>query len=293
MLKKQRDFLRIRHAKEYLNGVRKNPFFFRAAPKRWLMVGGILLAAFLVAFGVIELTYLPTFQLSSISVNGTTVIHPEDIQKNVEGTLATHGYPLIAKRNAYLLSTRALADRLQNSFALENVTIVRSGTALTITVQEKVMTVALRTKEKTLFLGLDGAYVRDATTEESHAIDVRIGTAQATEGEVLVPLQSGMPIILDTQNDPAMSLPIESVNHILDISSQLSSRGTIVKTYSFDGATALFARVDTNESYDLFFDLNHPVADQMNALVAIITKPGFTIPTEYIDLRFGAYVYVK
>lgn len=293
MLKKQRDFLRIRHAKEHLDGVRKNPFVFRSPPKRWLIIGGIALGFALVVSGIIALTYIPAFRLSGITVSGTTVISPADIQRNIEETITSHGYPLIAKNNTYLINTHTLAQRIRDTFALDTVTIVRNGTTFAVTVKEKVMTVALRTKEKTLFLGLDGAYVRDATAEESRAIDVRIGTAQQSEGEVLVPLQSEMPIILDTQNDPATSLPVESVQHILDISSQLSSRGTIVKTYSFDGATALFTRVDTNESYDLYFDLNNPVADQINALAAIITKPGFTTPAEYIDLRFGAYVYMK
>ncbi len=293
MLKKQRDFLRIRHAKEYLDGVRRNPFFFRAPPKRWLMVGGIMLGIALFTFGAIKLTYLPAFRLNTIAVSGTIVILPEDIQNSIRETIFSHGYPLVAKDNVYLINRHAITEQLQSSFALSNVNIVKNGTSLEIHVEERVMTVTLRTKEKTLFLGLDGAYVRDATAEESRAIDIRIGTAVATEGEVIIPLQKAMPIILDTENDPATSLPIESIQHILDISSQLSSRGTIVKTYSFDGATALFTRVDTNESYDLYFDLNNPVSDQMSALAAIMIKPDFVAPAEYIDLRFGAYVYMK
>lgn len=293
MLKKQRDFLRIRHAKEYIDGTRKNPFFFRTPPKRWLMIGaGALMMAGIIA-GVVGLTYIPMFRLSGIAVTGTTILNPDDIKNTIQDIVLNHGYPLIDRRNVYLMSTSAIEARLMQTFPLESVSIVRSGTTLEATVKEKITTVVLRTKEKTIFLGLDGAYVRDATAEESHAIDVRIGTASATEGETLAPLQADMPIILDTQNDPATSLAPESIAHVLDIVTSLKQRGTSVISLSFDGATALFTRVNTDQSYDLFFDLNHPISTQITTLSAIVGTPEFSAPSEYIDLRFGAYVYLK
>ena len=293
MLKKQRDFLRIRHAKEYIDGVRKNPFFFRAPPKRWIMIGlGALIMAGIIA-GTVGITYLPIFRLTSISVSGTTVINPEEIQKNIEDTIANHGYPLIARDNVYLIKTSNIEVRLMQSFALESAVAQRNGTTLEVSVKEKIMTVVLRTKEKTIFLGLDGAYVRDATAEESRAIDIRIGTAISTEGETFVPLQADVPIILDTQNDPATSLSVESVTHVLDIVTLLKHRGVSVKTFTFDGATALFTRADTDQPYDLYFDLNRPVVEQITALAATLGKQGLAQPSEYIDLRFGAYVYMK
>ncbi len=293
MLKKQRDFLRIRHAKEYIDGVRKNPFFFKAPPKQWIMIGaGALMMSAAIA-GAVGLTYLPMFRLTSITVSGTTIVNPDDIQKNVKDTLANYGYPLIARDNVYLIRTSAIEARLKQGFALETAVVQRNGTALDVSVKEKIMTVVLRTKEKTIFLGLDGAYVRDATAEESRAIDVRIGTAIPTEGEALVPLQEDLPIILDTQNDPATSLSVESASHALDIVTLLKQRAIRVETLAFDGATALFTRVTTDQAYDLYFDLNRPVIEQISALAAIINKPSFSEPSEYIDLRFGAYVYVK
>lgn len=293
MLKKQRDFLRIRHAREYIDGVRKNPFFFRAPPKRWIVLGSSALAFLCIIAGIVGITYLPAFRLSGITVSGTTVLDSDALRASIEESIANHGYPLVAKQNVYLIKTSAIQERLMQNFALDDASVKRDGTTLAVTVKEKIMTIAFRTKEKTMFLDVNGAYVRDATAEESHAIDVRIGTAALTEGETLVPLQSDMPIILDTQNDPATSLTPSRVEHVLDIVTSLKQRGILVKTFTFDGATALFTRVDTNEAYDVYFDLNTDIAAQMSVLAAILTKPGFTTPSEYIDLRFGAYVYVK
>lgn len=293
MLKKQRDFLRIRHAKEHIDGVRKNPFFFRTPPKRWIMIGAGALIMTAVIAAAVGITYLPPFRLTSVSISGTTVLNPEEIRKNIDDSIANYGYPLIAKNNAYLIRTSIIEQRLMQSFALESVNIQRNGTTLEASVKEKIMTIVLRTKEKTIFLGLDGVYVRDATAEESRAIDVRIGTASATEGEVFVPLQSDMPIILNTKNDPATSLSVESVRTVLDIASLLKSRGVTVQTFTFDGATTPFTRVDTDQSYDLFFDLHRSPTDQIAALAAILDRQEFSVPSEYIDLRFGAYVYMK
>lgn len=293
MLKKQRDFLRLRHAKEHIDGVRKNPFFFRAPPKRWIMIGAGALIMTSVIATVIGVTYLPIFRLTSISISGTTVLNPEEIRMNINETIANYGYPLIARDNIYLVRTSAIEQRLMQGFALESASVQRNGTTLEASVREKIMTIVLRTKEKTIFLGLDGAFVRDTTAEESRAIDVRIGTAVATEGEVLAPLQVDMPIILNTKNDPASALSVESVTHVLSIATLLKNRGVNVKTFTFDGATALFTRVDTDQPYDLLFDLNRSVVEQITALAAILDKQEFSTPAEYIDLRFGAYVYVK
>ncbi|MEK7632331.1 MAG: hypothetical protein AAB473_00890 [Patescibacteria group bacterium] len=293
MLKKQRDFLRIRHAKEYIDGVRKNPFFFKAPPKRWLMIGA---GALIMAAGItaaVGITYIPMFHLTEITVSGTTVLNPDDIHNAIQDIVTNHGYPLVDRKNVYLIKTSAIEARLMQTFPLDSVSVTRNGTVLEATVKEKITTVVLRTKEKTIFLGLDGAYVRDATAEESHAIDIRIGSAFVAEGETPVPLQADMPIILDTQNDPATSLSVESISHVLDIVALLKQRGTAVVTFTFDGATALFTRVNTDQSYDLFFDLNHPVDTQIATLAAIVNTPGFSTPSEYVDLRFGAYVYVK
>jgi len=293
MLKKQRDFLRLRHAKEHVDGIRKNPLFFRAPPKRWIMIGvGALIMTVAIA-SVVGLTYIPWFRLTTISVSGATILDPTAIEQHVRDTLTYRGYPLIARDNVFLVNLSKIEQRLMADFALERVDVQRNGHALDVQVKEKIMTVILRTKEKTVFLGLDGAYVRDATAEESRAIDIRIGTAEATEGEVPAPLQANVPIILDTKNDPATSLPLESVSHVLDIATLLHYRGVSVNTFTFEGAAALFTRVDTDQSYDLYFDLTRATTDQISTLATIVGKSGFTAPSEYIDLRFGAYVYVK
>lgn len=293
MLTKQRNFLRLRHAKEHHEGVRKNPLFLKVPPKKWLVLSGIILGISLLIGGSIGATYLPWFVLEGVTVTGTTTLDPNTISSDVLSNLSAVGYPLFAKDNVFLIRKDAVMNNLLTHFSLESVTVKREGKRLTIAVKEKVMTVALRTKEKTMFLNLDGSFARDATPEESHAIDVRLGAIAPAENEVLAPLQPNMPIIIDTQTDPATTLPLETVTHILAIVSTLETHAVMVKTFSIDGANALFTRVDTTQPFDLFFDLNTPISTQIDTLTTIQSKPNTPKPTEYIDLRFGAYVYVK
>ncbi|MFI3158114.1 MAG: hypothetical protein QX199_18355 [Methylococcaceae bacterium] len=293
MLKKQRNFLRLRHAKEHDEGIRKNPLFLKVPPKKWLIIAGFVLSIALIIGGIIGVTYLPWFVLEGVTVTGTTTLDPNTISSDVLSNLSAVGYPFLAKDNVFLIRQNEVTKNLLAHFSFESVVVKREGRQLTIVVKEKVMTVALRTQEKTMFLNLDGSFARDATPEESHAIDVRLGAVAQAPDEILTPLQPNMPIVIDTQTDPATTLPVETVDHVIAIVSALEARAVMVKTFSIDGAHALFTRVDTTQPFDLFFDLSTPVSTQIDTLTTIQSKPEAPKPTEYIDLRFGAYVYVK
>ena len=199
--------------------------------------------------------------------------------------------PLVNKRSIIFSPTQRVRNALQSHFALETLTITRNGQNIHIEITEKVTTLALRTKEKTAFLDLSGAYIRDATAEESRAIDVLIGSAEPTEGEVLTPIQTEMPVILNTQNDSDPKLPTASTTAIIALEKSLNNMGIQPKTYSIDGLAAPWTKVDTSQ-YDIYFDLTRPVDDQIRMLAATLSQNTVT-PTEYVDVRFGAYVYVK
>jgi hypothetical protein len=134
-------------------------------------------------------------------------------------------------------------------------------------------------------------YIRDATAEESHAIDVLIGSAEQKEGEVLTPLQSEMPVILDTQNDAEPKLTTASTIAIIALEKNLIAMGITPKTYSIDGLAAPWTKVDTSQ-YDIYFDLTRSIDDQIRMLAATLSQNTVT-PSQYVDVRFGAYVYVK
>lgn len=291
---KQRNFLRLRHAKAHGDGTLKNPLFFRAPQKHWARILKIVLTVAAFVSGLIGLTYLPAFALQSITIQGTHTIDPAVIESFVRETVQSKHLPLCAKTNVYTVRTTAIENEILSHFSVDAVTVSRQGSSLLVSVKEKVTTIALRTKEKTVMLDLAGTYVRDATAEESRAIDLRIGTAAAQAEETIAPLQADMPIVLDTENDAVTALSEDAARSLLQISDHIGIAGLHPISYTIEGLNAPFVRVDTDASYDVYFDLfARPIEEQIRALQAIVGQNGFTAPKEYIDLRFGAYVYMK
>lgn len=291
MLKKQRNFLRLRHAKAHDDGALKNPLFSKPTQSKWLTAATIVLALVGVVTATIGVTYIPFLSVTSVNLTGAAILNTNEMVQTSWTAVDNVPLPLVNKRSIIFSPTQRVRNALQSHFALETLTVTRTGQNIHIEIKEKVTTLALRTKEKTSFLDLSGAYIRDATAEESRAIDVLIGSAEPTEGEALTPIQTEMPVILNTQNDADPKLPIASTTAILTLEKALIAMGIQPKTYSIDGLAAPWTKVDTDR-YDIFFDLTRSIDDQVRMLAATLNQNTVT-PTEYVDVRFGAYVYVK
>lgn len=291
MLKKQRNFLRLRHAKAHDDGALKNPLFNKPTRSKWFTAATIVLVAIGVIATIVGITYIPFLSVTNIELAGAAVLNTDDLIQTAWKAVDGVPLPLVNKRSILFHPTQRVTKALQANFALDTLNINRSGGTIHIDIKEKVTTLALRTKEKTAFLDLSGAYIRDATAEESRAIDVTIGSADLKENETLVPLQTEMPVILDTQNDSDPRLPATSTTAILALEKALIAMGIQPKTYSIDGLAAPWTKVDTNQ-YDIFFDLTRSIDDQIRMLAATLNQNTVT-PKEYVDVRFGAYVYVK
>lgn len=291
MLKKQRNFLRLRHAKAHDVGTLKNPLFSKPAQSKWLTAATIALAMVGVVTALIGVTYIPFFSVTSINLTGAAILNTNEMVLIGWNAVDDVPLPLVNKRSIIFSPAKRVRDTLESRFALEAITVTRNGQSIHIEIKEKVTTLALRTKEKTSFLDLSGVYIRDASTEESRAIDVLIGSAEPAEGEILTPIQTEMPIILNKQNDADTKLTVASTTAILALEKALTAMSIHPKTYSIDGLAAPWTKVDTDQ-YDIFFDLTRSIDDQVRMLAATLNQNTVT-PKEYVDVRFGAYVYVK
>jgi hypothetical protein len=291
MLKKQRNFLRLRHAKAHGDGTLKNPLFSKPVQSKWLTIATIVLTIVGVITALIGVTYIPFLCITKVDITGAATLNADDISRTAWNAVDNVPIPLVNKRSILFSPTNRVTNALQSTFALESLMVNRSGQTIAVDIREKVTTLALRTKERTTFLDLSGVYIRDATAEESHAIDVLIGSAEQKEGEVLTPLQSEMPVILDTQNDAEPKLTTASTIAIIALEKNLIAMGITPKTYSIDGLAAPWTKVDTSQ-YDIYFDLTRSIDDQIRMLAATLSQNTVT-PSQYVDVRFGAYVYVK
>lgn len=294
MVKKQRDFLRLRHAKAHDDGTLKNPLFLKLQAPRWRTgAAAIAVLAAIIAISI-GVTHIPIFQLQTVAIHGAVTLNAQAIEQTIRDYIAKKRLPLCSPTNVYFTRLAALEAYIETQFPLQSVSVTREGQSLTVSVVEKVTTVALRTKEKTAMLDTSGAYVRDATAEESRAIDIRIGTATAEPDELVTALQPDMPIIINTHNDSITELSQSSTTTFISLSEHLPLNGVHPTAFFIEGLDAPFVRIETTEGYDVYVDIAlRSTEEQMQALRAVITAEDFVPPNEYIDLRFGAYVYKK
>jgi hypothetical protein len=294
MLKKQRNFLRLRHAKAHDDGTLKNPLFLKIKTPRWRIGAAVVAGLLAIVAASIGITHIPVLQLQSVAIHGTVTLDTQAIEQTIREYIAQKRLPLCSPTNVYFTRLDALESYVESQFPLQSVSVTREGQSLDASVVEKVTTVALRTKEKTAMLDVTGAFVRDATFEESRAIDIRIGSATVQTDELVIALQSDMPIVINTRNDSVTALSASSTAAFIALAEQLPINGMHALAFYIDGLDAPFVRVDTTEGYDVYVDIGlRSIEEQMQALHAVISADGFTAPNEYLDLRFGAYVYRK
>jgi hypothetical protein len=294
MLKKQRDFLRLRHAKAHDDGTLKNPLFLKMKTPRWRIAAACLAGMLAIAGAGIGITHIPALQLQAVTIQGTIALHAQDIESVAREYIARKSLPFCSPTNAYFTNLHGIEAELMARFPLQAVSVTRQGQSLHVSVTEQVTTIALRTKEKTVMLDVAGAHVRDATSEESRAIDIRIGSAAAAPDEVIIMLQPDMPVVLNTKNESVTALAPLTASALISLAEQLPINGMHATAFYLEGLSAPFVRVDTTEEYDLYVDIGlRTIEEQMHALNAVISADDFVPPEQYIDLRFGAYVYKK
>ena len=294
MVKQQRNFLRLRHARAHVDGALKNPLFLKMKTPRWRIVLSIFTGCVLCIFGAIAATHIPIFQLHSVSITGNTLVDARAVEQSIRDTVAHTRIPFVAKTNITFTKISDIEQALMSQFPLQSILIQRDGQSLHVEIVEKITTIALRTQEKTVFLDVSGAYVRDATPEESRAIDIRTERDAPQPDEAVFPLQPDMPIVINTQNETGTSLSSTTAQWCITLSEQLPRYGMHVRAMYFDGIQAPFARIDTTEPYDVYLDVGtRSIQEQLHALDAVLAADPPVIPKEYIDLRFGAYVYTK
>lgn len=294
MVKKQRDFLRLRHAKAHVDGTLKNPLFLKIKTPRWRVGAAVIFSGFTIVTAIIGVTYIPFLQLGDVTVNGTVTLDPNQIQQKVTEHIARARLPFSSSTNIYFSRLNRLENAIMSEFPLQSVSIQRNGRSLNIEVTERVTTIALRTKEKTVMLDITGTYVRDATLEESRAIDIRIGTAAATPDEIVMMLQPDMPVVVNTQNEAVTEVAQAAATAYIALTEALPIHGMHAIALYIDGLDAPYVRIDTTAEYDIYADISfRSVEEQLQALHAVISANDFVAPQEYIDLRFGAYVYKK
>lgn len=292
---KHRNFLHKWHAKNAEGNPLRNPLFpHRACSTRRKLIT-VIGAGTLFIGGLFALVMLlPFFQVSGVVIEGLTSISRDDVTHAVDERLSSKSLFVLPGRHRLLIDEDDIARILSEQFLFKSVNVTYDGKTMVIFVEERVLEIALRSADKTYFLTLEGAISREASVEESLALDVRLGKTAAPEGVTLPSLQPTMPIIQLGQLDVTETLGLDRriVSGVIAVDEGLRAIDVLPISHEVIRLSDRWITTHTQAGYDVMIDVTKDIADQLETLKTILGSRD-DARYEYIDVRFGEHVFVK
>lgn len=273
----------------------RNPLFPHKDLPAKQKIARILALAFVGGAAILALLiYGPVLGIAGVRIEGLMTIAAADVESLVTEQRGTRRLLILPQNNVVVFDTAKLASTLHQSYALETVDVARDGRLIVITAKEKVLHVAVRDARRTFFVGRDGNVIREATAEESKAVDVRLGLAQPQDGETLPVFQPGMPVIRvpDVADGQPVIMAAERVETVIHLVERLFAMRIKPLLMTFARNEDPWITVRTEAGYDVLVDITEPLEGQLQSLKAVLDN-GEGVSYEYIDVRFGEHIFVK
>jgi hypothetical protein len=122
-------------------GARVSPIRVRRRRARYIILGVIVFLIALITYGVSWASYLPRYNVGTVTIVGTDQVPSADVYNYVESLLHTSGHPFLSRDNIFLYNQKALQREIVGNFPrIASASISRASlfaTAITVTVTER------------------------------------------------------------------------------------------------------------------------------------------------------------
>jgi hypothetical protein len=288
-----RDFFRASIAKNREGEGRTNPLF--PAPKmprwkRWLF--GFSAVALPLGGGTLGVRTLsqPQFTLSTIDISGTACLDQSVVRKEIDNELAERTALFFTRSNKLLFSQKHLADRLTRNLPIDHAEILVEGNTLHVAIEEDIVMVLVHSSDNWLLSDLNGKVLRTLSADEISLID-------SPAIPPALPFDKIPKILLRESVPTDLKEPIYSAKMLValgELDNGLHALGLTPHRYELEKRKDTWLSVDTNEKpYAIYFDLEHPIDEQLRTLSSVFSQRQEIDGMSYIDLRFGNRVYMK
>lgn len=277
---------------------------------RALWALGALLFCGALFYGVSWISYLPQFNVSSISISGAKDINEELIKRSIETVLDDGSYHILSRRNIFLYPRTSLEKTIANSFPLiKSVHIARPSmlaTDIVVTIEEREPFARWCPPRLAGSSGEAGAEddARCYFMDDSGFIYAPVGentsttTLQANPTERYI-FRGDIASSTDSTGSPQVS-PVGQ----WFVQAHLPGLLSLLKFLGQAGFTALTAEVENDQ--DILVRLQEgfllkasfgadagTLVKNLQLVLASDVLQGKHESLEYIDLRFGNRVYYK
>ncbi|MBU4331579.1 FtsQ-type POTRA domain-containing protein [Patescibacteria group bacterium] len=254
--------------------------------------------------------YSSTFKIKNITITGNQGVSREEIVSVVNVLLDSKKYFIVPKNTFFTVNTDGLSEVLNDNFILAYSEIKKKFPHdLNISIREKLagLNFCLETREKCYYVNYDGLVVHRVGGAE---LDPRLPllfyrlSPQKNEqvGETPTPATTTTPINkqgLPTITISQTNLPVTMIRFVLELFIGFSQKIRETGIHDMEVNTLeIYEKkviVNTHAGYQIYFNYDKSLAEQMNNLNTILMKKikGEQENLEYVDLRFGEKIYYK
>ncbi len=275
---------------------KKNPLFSKKSWQQYI-IERLGTFGLLIILGILLLLYIifysPIFQITKVEVSGPDSVIAKDINdKYIVWQLEQRRLVVFRQNNVFLFDTDWLQDNIESKYSFTTLIIDKKIPKTIIVTFEKKSPeiiwdsggifynineygIVASLKNKT-----DDTVSIPIITESSESADdnENINTAPSKK------LNPGDELFSDDKME-ALDAIIKEIDQIKDFT---------VTGYSLPHRLSTKFMVQTDQSYEIYFDLSKDISQQMDKLIQVLaTKVKEEAPQSYIDLRVGDRVYMK
>lgn len=250
-----------------------------------LALAALALLGFLIWL-VSYVSYLPRFNISSITVSGTQLVAPTDVQSFAEGELQSTGHPFLSPRNIFLYHPRHMGTAIVAAFPrIKSVQVGRDSlfaTDVHIAVVERQSFALWCTSETDCYQMDDSGFIFASVAQDASST-LQFATSYLFEGGIA---SSSGPV--------GQSFAPAHVPGILVLLQKLSqagfpSHGAVVindSDFSIPLTLGFYLKASFGEGADM-------LVKNLQLVLSSDALQGKAGQLQYVDLRFGDKVYYK
>ena len=250
---------------------------------------------------------LPYFKINNISITGTKISKPQEVEDYVRyGDYFKDG--LLSRKNYFLFPQTTVAKKIQGKFLYQNVEIKKVfPNSIQIIVFEKPASIIYDNNGTVFLLDQDGKIIKKTELSYNHTIPnapILNSSASGTPTITIDPTSLAIyeqtkaeygdfPIINDskpinTKDTTTLSAKLISTAQMWQ--KYLKEQGIGEVQFFSTDETDFNLKITTNKPWHILINTESDTDAQMRNLKTILQSNS---PTNYVDLRFGERVYWK
>lgn len=222
-----------------------------------------------VIFLVYLIIYSDLFKVQNVTVQGTDLISPQEIEAIVKAEINRQKFLIFPGRNLIFINSGKLKKNLEAKYSFNKLEINKSWQALNVKVEEKVANLIVKTNQSYYFIDSSGTITKELTAEDINQHQGKFPLLQLNQ-EIKV-------------NDKPISA--RAVNFVLELDKSLKDNKLKPKYYESGEVDQVTAKMEAG--WEARFNINTSLSQSMENLLLVLNKKLAGRKFDYIDLRFG------